>query len=323
MIFGTVITASHWPKAKLLAASIRRSIPDAKIVICLVERTIPDELRGTDEIWLAKDLSNTGDFDKRIFRYKPFEACCSVKPLLLRELMIRFPEENHFVIIDSDIQVFSPFKEIEDLLTKHPIILTPHHLNYKAPPWLYNYALLYGIFNAGLIAANSSETSRRFAEWWIERTHRHAQFDIKKGLFAEQRWLNFCPVLFHAKPIKHPGYNVASWNLHERNVSRSSQGEFMINGEHLRCFHYHNHQELLKRCKEGEFNNNSTLLELVNSYVTALKNLNEVTRNQWSYGYFENGEEINEETRKIYGKNIGYEKLPMSPFELSNNSFMI
>jgi hypothetical protein len=329
MIFGTVITSSHWSRAKLLAASIRRSMPEAKLIVCIVERTIPENIREeiteVSDIWLARTLRKAGDFDKRIFRYKSFEACCSVKPLLLDELITRFPEENHFVLLDSDMEVLSPFEEIQSLLAENPILLSPHHLNSKASPFQYDYSLLFGIYNAGLLAVNSSDEAKRFVEWWITRTHRHCLFDWGKGLFAEQRWLNYAPVYFHAAAIKHPGYNVAPWNLHEKEITRSAKGEWLVNDQPLRCFHYHNHSQLLKNCREGEYKNRCALGELVSAYVNTLRDIEkqETKQRSWSYDCFESGEKIDKKIRKIYAENTGYEELPMSPFRLSNHSFII
>lgn len=136
MIFATVITASHWPKAKMLAKSIRRSMPTAQLIVCLVERTIPKKIRKeselVSEILLARKLRGAGDFDKRIFRYSPFEACCMVKPLLLDELITRYPEEDRFVLIDADMEVLSPFEEVEKLLMDSPILLTTHNLKHES-----------------------------------------------------------------------------------------------------------------------------------------------------------------------------------------------
>src|SRR3954465_1665729 len=92
---------------------------------------------------------------------------------------------------------------------------------------------------------------------------------LGKRNFCRTRLVKSYTCFFHAKAIKHPGYNVSPWNLHERDVTRSNQDEWLVNGQSLHCFHFHNLQQLLKNCKEGEYKDNRALCDLVLSYATA------------------------------------------------------
>jgi hypothetical protein len=60
-----------------------------------------------------------------------------------------------------------------------------------------------------------------------------------EGFFVDQNWLNLVPLFFKSvKVVRHPGYNVAYWNMHERELS-VIDGRFFINETHpLVFFHY-------------------------------------------------------------------------------------
>jgi hypothetical protein len=63
-------------------------------------------------------------------------------------------------------------------------------------------------------------------------------------MFYDQLWMNYVPCLFENYFIlKHPGYNMANWNLHERVLSELSPGQFLINQQFpLVFFHYSGYQ---------------------------------------------------------------------------------
>jgi glycosyltransferase involved in cell wall biosynthesis len=56
-------------------------------------------------------------------------------------------------------------------------------------------------------------------------------------MFTDQRWIDLVPSLFEHHILKDPGYNVAYWNLHERDVAWTGDG-FVVNGRPLTFFHF-------------------------------------------------------------------------------------
>ena len=55
-----------------------------------------------------------------------------------------------------------------------------------------------------------------------KRLETKAYIHFAKGMFTDQIWINFAPLLFEKVHIlRHPGYNMAYWNLHERMLSDS------------------------------------------------------------------------------------------------------
>ena len=69
---------------------------------------------------------------------------------------------------------------------------------------------------------------------------------------SDQSWLNFVPLFFKGVGIiKHPGCNVAYWNLHERNIEEKGNSYFVNKEFPLLFFHFSgysiNHPGLISR----------------------------------------------------------------------------
>ena len=64
-------------------------------------------------------------------------------------------------------------------------------------------------------------------------------FDSKRGMFAEQLWLNLVLLYFEkVHVIKHLGCNEAFWNLHERRLTKLA-GKYYVNKTYpLIFFHF-------------------------------------------------------------------------------------
>lgn len=96
-----------------------------------------------------------------------------------------------------------------------------------------------GIFNLGFIGLRNDDTARRFVAWWQQRLTYECRIDLCEGLFVDQHWVNFAPIYFDNVLIeKHTGYNVAYWNIHERQLSQRDGQWFVNDAEPLYFFHY-------------------------------------------------------------------------------------
>jgi hypothetical protein len=64
-------------------------------------------------------------------------------------------------------------------------------------------------------------------------------FSSVNGMFTDQIWVNYAPIYFNGVQIlKHLGYNVANWNLYEREITRTNE-TYCVNGaEKLKFFHF-------------------------------------------------------------------------------------
>ena len=169
--------------------------------------------------------------------YDVLELATAVKPWLLRHLLT---EDEVVLYFDPDIQVFAPLDEIETQARAHGIVLTPHTT--EAVPMgsnelAENTILGAGIYNLGFIGIGRGEETERFLDWWSERLARECLVDPAHGRFVDQRWVDFVPGLFDVHILRDPFYNVAWWNLANRDLVSTATG-YEVNGKVLRFFHF-------------------------------------------------------------------------------------
>lgn len=80
MIIFTSICTNYAHKARTLAESVKKNIPDAKFLVCLTEREVPKSMECPyfDEVILSKDMWE-GNFNRYIYKHAIVEASTSVK----------------------------------------------------------------------------------------------------------------------------------------------------------------------------------------------------------------------------------------------------
>lgn len=324
MIVATSICANYIPKAKVLAASLKKHNPDVVFVLCLVERTAHPEATSMffDEVVLAGEL-NIPDFESFMFRYSIVEASTAVKGHLFQELFRRFPQESVFVYLDPDILVTGPLTELREELKKHTIILTPHLCEPEVDLgaiWDNEVcALKHGVFNLGFLAIRRSEESVRFVDWWASRLYELCYADIPAGLFTDQRWIDLAPCFFDVFVFRHPGYNAAPWNLSRRKITENEKGEFMSNSMPLRFFHFSgfdsgaNELMVLKYCPDRE----SPLYKIRDAYIKmcAENGQRELGLLPWSFNLYANGKKIENRDRLAYRSDRELRRRIKKPFE--------
>ena len=98
--------------------------------------------------------------------------------------------------------------------------------------------LLYnGTYNLGFIGVRRGEETDRILSWWERRCLDNGFSEGRTGLFVDQKWMNLVPAFFEGVAIlKHPGCNMAYWNLHERMLSPATEGGYVVNANRPLCF---------------------------------------------------------------------------------------
>ena len=106
MVVFTSICANYLHKARVLARSVKKYIPDAVFIVCMTERGLTDSMRDDafDSVVLSKDMWE-GDFDAYIFKHAIVEASTAVKGQFFRWLYRTYPAEQQFVYLDPDCRV--------------------------------------------------------------------------------------------------------------------------------------------------------------------------------------------------------------------------
>jgi len=222
-------------------------------------------------------------FNEMVRRYTVMELNTAVRPFLFKWLANQFPGLSKVLYLDPDMFVYDNLQLLEKLLDEHEIIITPHFtepvpIDGKKP--FEDIALIYGVFNVGFLALNISTVNvKRFLDWWGERTRQFGFTDTSRGLFADQIWFNLVPVYFNNICIlRHKGYNMAIWNLHERRIQAYQEdGKVLLdNGESLAIYHFSNWnfnrpKELSRGFNRYNFENRPDLVKLYNDYYDSLQ----------------------------------------------------
>lgn len=328
MIFCTAVCANHMAKAITMAKSLKEHMPESKLIVCLLELEMMKEAESClyfDEVVLPKEMG-IHEFYSFIFKYSVYEAACAVKAQLLIYTMSKYPDKDKFVYIDSDVKIYSPFKEVEAILHNEAIILTPHHLEpmdqISEIIRIEENQLRVGSFNMGFIALHRSEEAERFLKWWNERLYHFCYLDPKRGLFLDQKWIDLAPGLFRVYILKHPGYNIGNWNLPKRHLY-IEQGAEKVNGEALRFIHFSGIESWFDHYLEEFVKDKGNLLySLFAEYKQNLEQFGnrEYQDRPWSFDYFWSGEYINQQSRVIFRKKNSLFKNKI-PYELSNLFF--
>lgn len=320
MIITTSICANYLPKAMVLAKSVKQTNPNVTFVVCLLEKEVHPSAQSCkyfDEVLLAKNLG-FDHFEKFIFKHSIVEASTSVKGQLFVHLLEKYAHENKFVYLDPDIQVFDELVELNRTLDDHAIVLTPHLCQ---PEEILDAvmdnelcALQHGVFNLGFLAIRRADESERFIRWWASRLSMFCYDDIPRGIFTDQKWIDLAPCYFDVYILKHPGYNVAPWNLSRRKLSE--KGPYRVNGEALRFFHFSGfdsgaNEGMIHKYVPDKSNPIYTIRE---QYVNELHAMgqHELGKTPWSYDYFHDGKRIEQSSR------IAFRDVPELPYRVDN-----
>lgn len=236
----TIIARNYLAYARVLAASLARHNHGARLHVIILDdphRSIPPE--PSFEIIRADELpfDPPSDLYTMAAIYDITELSTAVKPWVFEHLFGR--GASVVIYLDPDVEVFDSLGPLEPLTREHGMLLTPHVTeplpqDGKRPD--ERDLLLAGIYNLGFLAL-SAEAAKAFLPWWRERLRRDCLNDPARGLFVDQRWIDFAPALFKPGILKDPGYNVAYWNLPHRLLTRDGD-RILVNGRPLRFFHY-------------------------------------------------------------------------------------
>lgn len=274
----TLCSNNYLAQAKTLGDSIANYNPDYNFIIGLVDRLHQDidySFFEPYEILPYNEIGFNHVFDQMIENYNIVEFNTAVKPFYFRYFFESSDESDIVYYIDPDIEVFSGFKELERLLQEHNFLLTPHILYPLAKKGQFEQLILnVGIFNLGFLAVKKKQETFDFLNWWSSRLINDCRIDFKKGLFVDQHWINFLPVLFdHAYILKDPGYNVGYWNFQERKISKKDN-QYLVNGYPLKLFHFSSYNplkpDILCHWLKYSFDKRPDLKELYDNYKEKL-----------------------------------------------------
>jgi glycosyltransferase involved in cell wall biosynthesis/SAM-dependent methyltransferase len=327
----TIIARNYLPAARVLAASFLEHHPDGRVSTLVIDdlygevdaASEPFEVLRPDEIGIE-----TEEFHRMAMIYGVLELATAVKPWLIQHLLSRAGADA-VVYLDPDIRVYAPLDEVGTLAQEHGIVLTPHVT--AAMPrdgkGVDETAILSaGIYNPGFIAVGQG--SQSFLDFWKERVHRECQIDVQNMRFVDQRWLDFAPGVFDCHVLRDTSYNVAYWNLYQRDLHWTGEG-YRVDGQPLKFFHFSgfdvNHPSLLSKHQGPHprvlLSELPDVARICSEYVVAMRASTREKDADAAYGFAQlpNGLPIDREIRSLYRERLVHAEhdglaLPADPF---------
>jgi len=319
----TSITPNYLPKARVLAESVKRFLPNCLFHLQMVD-SIPrdltlekepfDSVMGIDDLGLDRP-------EQWLFKHSVVEACTGVKGFALKNLLSR-QDSSAVLYLDPDIVVLAPLNHLATRLQTTSILLTPHLTEPEATEEAIRdnefSVLKHGIYNLGFLGVRNSAEGRRFAEWWASRLEDFCYDDIPSGLFTDQRWADLAPAYFaDLEILRDPGYNVATWNLTHRRVEGNLRDGFTAAGEPLYFYHFSGFDSGAQLAMLEKYGADMpALYELRDWYLSECDRLGqtECGNSSWTHDFFENGERVTTLHRKRYRERIDLQRAFPNPY---------
>lgn len=299
----TIVSNNYLPFARVLARSFLEHHPQGRVWVLMVDRRDPaiDYDEQPFQVLFASDLGIPA-FDNLAFRYSILELNTAVKPYLLEHLH-RQEGCRAVCYLDPDILVTGDLSPLFDWLEDNDALLTPHILEPiedDRTPSERDF-LLSGIHNLGFLGMAFNARTLPFLRWWQDRLFHHCEHRVERGLFVDQKWMDFAPAfLDHLKVIRDPGYNVAYWNLMHRHLEENASGTgWTVSGHTLRFFHFSGiawdqPDQVSKYQNRFQLRDRPDLEPLFRLYRERLteEGIARESRRPYGYGHFDNGAPI-------------------------------
>lgn len=305
----TSFSLAYLSRARVLAQSVRKFHPDWTLWAVISDRC-PDGFEFGDTepfdrvIWATDLFGEAGP--AWFFRHNVVEACTGVKGRALQTILDA-PDCGKVIYFDPDIAVFSDLSAIPDVLDDAAVALTPHQLHPETDDLAIRdneiASLHYGTFNLGFLAIRNCATGRRVADWWAARLDDYCHDRLDIGVFVDQKWFNLVPCFFEGVEIlRHPGYNVASWNISQRKLAITREGDITVNGAPLGFYHF------TKIGGDGDVMtrryaaSNTDIHEIWTWYRLELERMAEprIPPGWWAFGRFDDGQPVMDSMRRLY-----------------------
>jgi glycosyltransferase involved in cell wall biosynthesis len=235
----TIVARNYIPAARVLTKSFLEQHPDGAVTVLVLDDVDGSIDDGAEpfEVLRPEDLfEDVVELHRMETIYELTEFATSMKPWLLRHLLDRGAAS--VLYLDPDIGVFDRLDELADLAVSSGIVLIPHA---RAPfprdgkMTSESAILAVGVYNLGFIGVG--QKSRPFLDFWQERLRRECRNDPTNMRFVDQRWVDFVPGMFDSTIVRDPRFNVAYWNLHEREVDWNGK-RYEVEGRPLGFFHF-------------------------------------------------------------------------------------
>ncbi len=322
MVLCTIIARNYLAHARVLCESFRKQHSDGSCYVLIVDDPAGhfDPAQESFEVVTLEQIPLPKRREIFCFQYNVTELATAVKPFFLRWLL-ESRSEPAALYLDPDILVTDSLIPLWERLTRADgggLILTPHlEVDYPEDGLQPNdeHILTSGVFNLGFFGIRSGASARRFLPWLEKKLTDRCVVDHAAGLFVDQKFFDLAITLFPEIEVERdPGYNVAYWNLHSRELTRAEDRyEWRCNGSPLYFFHFSNYKPDRAESISGhqtrfQLKDRPDLQPLFAYYRSELlRNGYEQTR-AWKYGYacFADGYGISDAVRREFRRRIDF-----------------
>lgn len=255
--FFTICAKNFLAYARVLYKSVSEHYPDTPFYAVLCDRfdSAVDPRKEPFPFIRLADLDIPGLREMTSY-YNITELNTAIKPFAFLYL---FEKLNFDAVtyLDPDILVLDRMEELDaHLESGAQAVVTPHLLEPSGADDVTDRGiLLAGTFNLGFLSLRKTPDALKFLRWWASRLEKECIIKMEDGIFVDQKWCDLLPsFVSDVRILRHPGYNVAYWNIHQRQIKKNNDG-WLANGEPLRFFHFSGNQldndKLLSRHRPG------------------------------------------------------------------------
>jgi glycosyltransferase involved in cell wall biosynthesis len=231
----TVATMSRLPRARALAASLRRQQPgwELKVMLSGREDAIANAAQAERSLQIGS-VSRDLDVDVETLLARHGEEDLSV--LLLGPLLQRHAEQTSEPVLHlpSTAWLLGDLQPIESMLRTHSVVLVPR-VSVDVPDDGLEPSREQldraGRIDDTIVAVDGSAAARKFLAWWIEHVEQTlGSLDaFQVGARPEDRpwlarFLELAPARFSTGVLDDPGCNLSLWNLHRHELAASGDG---------------------------------------------------------------------------------------------------
>jgi glycosyltransferase involved in cell wall biosynthesis len=313
----TVASRNYLHFARVLMKSVREYHPEWQRFLVLADRVEGafDPAAEPFEVIEAEALS-IPEFRRLAFQYSQLEFNTAVKPWAFEKLFTSF-NLDRILYLDPDILLYRRMIELEDTLAENSKIVLVPHLTDHLPDDGYRPSeldiLRAGAHNLGFAALCRSDSVQRLLEWWKERLLKDCRVAFGEGLFVDQKWMDLVPGIYAPYALlRHPGYDVAHWNLSHRPITQGMDGSFLAAGQPLTFFHFSGFSPMQSNVL-SKHNDRYTLASvspetrrLFEDYRSRLfaHGYHETSSLPYAYGAFSDGTPIDESVRFFFRERL-------------------
>jgi SAM-dependent methyltransferase/glycosyltransferase involved in cell wall biosynthesis len=319
----TIIAKNYVAQARVLARSFAEHHAEGRCFVLVIDE-YDGYLDPASEPFtiLTPAQIDCAEFGEMALRYDVLELSTAVKPWLLAHLLSE--ASTSITYLDPDIRIHSSLVRLEELAEAHGVVLTPHNTtplpdDGERPSQID--ILLAGVYNLGYVSLGAGEETDTLLRWWRERLLTDCRVDPRNGYFVDQRWFDLAPGLVadHAI-VREPQYNLAYWNLHDRDLKRYSSG-YTVDGKPLAFIHFSGFdpqapETLSRHQTRVSLEEKGALAQICLEYADEVNAAGYGQAKDWPYTFnrLPSGVEFSRILRKLYGVAHDDGELTQSPF---------